>query len=49
MVITFLFSISVTNDSHIWKERKKTLKKNIASFYFSAYSQLNKIQNLWLK
>ena len=48
MVITFLFSISVKNDLHILKEhtKKKTLQKNIVSFNFSAYSQLNKIWNL---
>ena len=46
MVITFLFFISVKNDLHIRKEHKKTLQKNIVSFNFSAYSQLNKIWNL---
>ena len=43
MVITFLFSISVKNDLHILKEHKKTLKKYIVSFNFSAYSQFKKI------
>ena len=48
MVITFLFYISVKNDLHNRKEHKKALQKNIVSFDYSAYSQLNKFPKLWV-